>query len=148
MTFRLLVLSLILNLCSCSWNSETDKEVETCAIGFAQNFYSFNFNKAAEYCLPEDMKYLRFYVSSIREEDLDSLSESEELPDISVQEISYEENQDDSIALATCEIKNAYILKEIGRKASKEKLFTTSLPLVKREGKWYVKMEALQQNEK
>ena len=148
MTSRLFVLSLICSLCGCSWNKETDKEIESCAVGFATSFYSFNFAKASKYCLPEEIKYLSFYVSGIREEDLDSLSEEEELPDISVQDISYEENHEDSIAIATCEIRDAYILKEIGRKASKRELQTISIPLVKRNGRWYIRMEALQQNEK
>lgn len=133
---------------SCSLSEQPDKEkqrIEKCVTGFTEAYFNFGLNEAAEYCTPESRKYLSFLASNIREEDLEELNKQEVTTSFEIEDVSLGAN--DSVAYAIITVEN-YMdvekIEEVGRMVDKGKF---RLKTVRRDSKWYVKMEGPLRNE-
>ena len=130
--------------CLFLWSCSNDKpqnedQAKECAQNFAEAFYNFNFNEARKYCSEESVPNLTFYVSNITRADIDSIRKVEEKPTVKVEKVVRYEN--DSIAKATCKLKNVYMLHSIGQHGKLMDKVKVDLILVLHKGVWKIRME-------
>lgn len=144
-TFSLIVS--MLSLTSCNKNNEDQalEEITGTVDEFAEYYFNFDLNGTIKTCTPESKKWLSFLASNIRQEDIDILKAQKEG--------SWHETGDiiftsDSTVNVECKVFNFLKIDTLGRAGSMTEHATYKIPLVKRNGKWKVKMEAPLQSEK
>ena len=118
-------------------NAEARKRVQA----FAEAYFNYDFQRAAELVTPESMKWLRFAATNITQQDVDMLN-AQEMPTV-VDVTDYWQAPGDSTGTATVEVTN-YLQKtaiEGGMQLVDDATF--QLTVVEREGVYYVRMEGL-----
>lgn len=120
------------------------ERISECAEGFASGYFNLDFDEAAGYCTPGSKKWLMFKASNITRQDIEAFNANPRDAGISVVDV---ELLDDSSARAWCVVENAVATDSLeqkhGRIVPRQKWI---IPLVKRDKKWFVKMEAPLQN--
>lgn len=112
---------------------------------FCAAYFNLQFEDALNYCTPESQKWISFAASNISEEDLEVLRNRDGGTSIEVTEIDARDT--DSIGHATVKAGNYLSIEKIDDKAyiADEGIF--HFDLVKRDGKWKVRMAGLPRNE-
>lgn len=108
------------------------------ADSFAVNYYNWHFEKALRFCTPESEKWLRFAASNVHQADVDSLRAKNEDAQIELGDIEWQDND----SLATIEIKVSDFLQmdTIGKVARLTEKANFCLSMVRRNGRWMVRM--------
>lgn len=138
-------LGLGLLLCGCNAPVNKD-EAEKCAEGFANAFFVLDFNRAKDYCTTSSERWLKFYVSNIRQSDADSIRALPDRPEVSIDKLKKGKN--DSLAVCTCTVKGAFIMDRLGEAGHRVEKAQMMLQLVRQNGQWKIKLEGLPRNEK
>lgn len=132
---------------SCSQGAD-EKEIEeitTVANSFAERYFNFDLNGSLPLCTPESRKWLAFAASNMTQEDVDLLNSQD---GEAACETTYAELTSDTTATATCRIENFLKTDTLGRPGEMTDEADYNILLVKRNGRWLVKMEGLPRNEK
>jgi len=117
---------------------------EGCAQRWGEAYFSCDFQKAQEYTTAEGHKWLQFAASNMTEEDLALINGREDAVEVSVTDL-YVGN--DTMATAMLQVSYWLSFDAIGHSSIKEN-GVFSVDLVKRDGKWQVRMAGLPQSEK
>lgn len=131
--------------CSKNYKSEDEENITHITDNFAEQYFNFNLKQALTLCTPESEKWIRFMASNITQEDIDVLKEKEDDATCETDEITY---INDTSAYVKCHIYNVMKIDTIGQpgKVSEHEIY--NINVVKRGGKWMVKMEGPLQSEK
>lgn len=131
--------------CSDGIHTEEIEKATNVVDSFVGHYFNLDLKASLSYCTPESNLWLSFLASNINQEDIDVINEQEEPAKTEIENV---ELISDTSATATCIVKNFLKLDTLGkpgRIVDEEKYM---INLVKRNGKWLVKMEGLPQNEK
>lgn len=128
-------------LCACSgYNGSKDKdEIALVADSFAMSYFNLDFPSSVNHCTPESRRWLSFYASNISEKDIEVLAG---LPEPVSCDITDIEVLDDTSAVATCSVSGFPEMGAIGCPVAISEQGIFEIPVVKRQGRWLVKMEA------
>ena len=118
-------------------NAEARNRVQA----FAEAYFNYDFQRAAELVTPESMKWLRFAASNITQQDIDMLN-AQETPTV-VDVTDYWQAPGDSMGTATVEVTDYLQKKAIEGGMQLVEEATFQLTVVEREGVYYVRMEGL-----
>ena len=118
-------------------NAEARNRVQA----FAEAYFNYDFQRAAELVTPESMKWLRFAASNITQQDIDMLN-AQEMPTV-VDVTDYWQAPGDSTGTATVEVTDYLQKKTVGGSMQLVDEATFQLSVVEREGVYYVRMEGL-----
>ena len=117
---------------SCKKNPTDETPVATVQL-FTKNMIVADFNTAMQYATPESRKWLLFHSSNLTQKELDILNTTQKI------EIKDTELLNDSTALVSCIIPNI-IYKNIFNEDDAQ-YTNIHILTIKRDGKWWVKME-------
>lgn len=123
-------------------NSEQGNADER-ATAFAEAYFNYDFERAMKYVTPESEAWLRFAASNVQEGDVRQLREME----AATTEIAKSDYDTDSTATVMLNVSDYLQPGGIGQESHVVSHGTYRLRLVKREGRWYVRMEGLPRNE-
>ena len=118
-------------------NAEARNRVQA----FAEAYFNYDFQRAAELVIPESMKWLRFAASNITQQDIDQLN-AQEMPTV-VDVTDYWQAPGDSTGTATVEVTDYLQKTTVGGGMQLVDEATFQLSVVEREGVYYVRMEGL-----
>lgn len=132
---------------SCSNTPETkeNEEITTVTDNFASCYFNFNFMKAKLFCTPESEKWLKFSASNITQEDIEILNN---MPTGASCETGEIRHINDTSAMADCNVSDFLRIDTLGKPGEVIRHGMYKIPVVKRRGKWMVKMEGPLQSEK
>ncbi len=143
----LAILLLVLLAAACSRGTvRNEKEAEECAVGFMEKFFSFNFPDAENLCTSDTRYWITWYVSNITADDVDSIHRIPDAPKVSLRSVEADEN--DTTAVAYCEVENFYRLDSLGRHGHMVQKDVLRLPMRMECGEWRVRMEGPLQSER
>ena len=97
-----------------------------------------HFEKALRYCTPESEKWLRFAASNVHQADVDSLRAKYEDAQIELGDIEWQDN--DSLASIEITVSDFLQMDTIGKVARLTEKANFCLPMVKKDGRWMVRM--------
>lgn len=133
--------------CSCSrdaMSQEMDEALKA-ADNFAGCYFNYELEATKDYCTPESVVWLSFLASNINQEDIDIINEQDKPATVETKDV---EMTSDTTAVAICEVRNFLKLDTLGRPGEIASKALYPIPLVKRDGRWLVRMEGLLQSEK
>lgn len=143
-TFILAWVSLFYCVFTACENKEEEKALQ-CAYDFSQYYFNLNFDRAYTYCTAESKKWMAFKASNITRRDMETFAHAESPALVSV---SGFRKLNDSTAQVSCTVEQALDADSLEQQTSRIIPRRTYICiLVRREGKWKVKMEGPLQNE-
>ncbi len=132
--------ALLLHAC----HTPEEEKISECAARFVTAYFNMDFDEAAGCCTPESEKWIAFRASNITSDDLSTFNAQPHGCSVSATDVGH---ISDSLAVVRCTVENAVAADSLeqreGRMATRR---TWTVPLVKRNGQWMVKMEAPLQN--
>lgn len=133
--------------CSCSHDamSADMNEAINVADNFAGRYFNYELEASRNYCTPESVVWLSFLASNINQEDIDILNAQDRPATVETDDV---EMTSDTTAVAICEVSNFLRLDTLGRPGEITPKAIYAIHLVKRNGRWLVRMEGLPQSEK
>lgn len=137
-----LMMVTIIALSSCrhvAFGAESD--VEATVDSFACDYFNWYFEEAARHCTPESERWLRYAASNVHQADIDLLTHQEESAQHEILEINMDEN--DTTATAHLTVRNYLHMDTIGTKGHFVNQADFVLNLVRRNGRWLVRMGGL-----
>ena len=138
-------------VCLCAltgcYDNEADPnaEIKECVIDFAEAYFNYEFMEARERVTPESEKWLRFAASNMTQEDIDMLNAKSVPATTAVNDIT---TVDDTTAIAVVEVKDFLQKDSIGKAGSIVDEATFALTVIKRNKKYFVRMEGLPRSER
>lgn len=132
-----------ITMASCNVGIEGDDAALDVAANWADAYFNCDFHEAANYATPESDKWLRFAASNTTEQDLQTL---EGKATATADEYFTEAN--DTLRVVTLHVRNFLKPVAVGTPAQLQEEGTFLVTVVKRDGKWKVRMEGLPQSEK
>ena len=132
-----------ITMASCNVGIESDDAALDVAANWADAYFNCDFHEAANYATPESDKWLRFAASNTTEQDLQTL---EGKATATADEYFTEAN--DTLRVVTLHVRNFLKPVAVGAPAQLQEEGTFLVTVVKRDGKWKVRMEGLPQSEK
>ena len=137
----MLLLPLLLTGCHLAEN-HYQKAIDN-AHDWAEAYFNNDFHEAERLSTPESGRWLRFAASNTTQEELDAL------PRGGATVVVKEFNQaNDTLGVATIEVSNYVRPTAIGSKPEVADKGLFLIPMVKRNGKWLVRMEGLPRSER
>lgn len=134
---KLLLLCLL--TAACGESREKDEEqIQEVAEGFASAFFNMDFDRAASFCAPESFPWVRFKASNITEKDLEVYNREQRMAKARLDRLTF---SSDTTAAATCQVAHVLLTDSLERQAIMVPERTFRIPLVKRDGKWLIRME-------
>lgn len=144
-SFLTIICLLILGACTKHYESEDEESITSVTDSFATHYFNFRLKEAMPFCTPESEKWIRYTASNIFQEDIDILKAQTEMATHETDGITY---VNDTAASVKCHVYNALKTDTIGRPGHISGHEIYNLNIVKRNGKWMVKMEGPLQSEK
>ena len=142
----LTMIAIITTGSSCKQESGSEEQLLEDADSFAVNYYNWHFEQSLRYCTPESEKWLRYAAGNVHEADVELLRNREEDAQVESGDILYDDN--DSIATIETKVYNYLQMDSIGKAAHLIPESTFRLTMVKRSGKWLIRMESPLRSEK
>jgi hypothetical protein len=112
---------------------------------WAEAYFNCDFEEAREYTTAEGCKWLQYAASNMTEGDVELLNAQPEDAEVTVTDV-YEGN--DSMATARIHVSRWLAMDSVGQASSLKEDGIFSVDLVKRNGRWQVRMAGLPQSEK
>lgn len=127
-------------LCSCSGRSDAgyDDKIVSLVDSFALNYFNLDIPSSVKFCTPESDRWLRFYASNISENDLAGLRRQSEPASYEIEDVVM---IDDTSAVVKCNVYNFLKISDIGTAGTIVGNESYCIPVVRRNGRWLVKME-------
>lgn len=144
-TVSICVLAVTFFACSQSQETKERNNIISVADDFVENYFNYNFTKARQFCTDESILWLKFIASNIEQEDIDILREQPEGASFTAKGVDF---INDTTAVAHYRIHNFMRIDTMGKAGKMTARADYALTLVKRHGKWRVRMEAPLQSER
>ena len=142
----LTMIAIITTGSSCKQEPGSEEQLLEDADSFAVNYFNWHFEQALRYCTPESEKWLRYAASNVHEADVELLRNKEEDAQVELGDIIYNDN--DSIVTIETKVYDYLQMDSIGKAAHLVPESTFRLTMVKRSGKWLIRMESTLRSEK
>lgn len=142
----LTIITLTTTNSSCKQEPGSEEQLREHADSFAVNYFNWHFEQALRYCTPESEKWLRYAASNVHEEDVELLRNKEADAQVELGDIIYNDN--DSIVTIETKVYDYLQMDSIGKAAHLVPESTFRLTMVKRSGKWLIRMESPLRSEK
>ncbi len=141
------ICTLIVALLACSQSKETEEinRITFTADNFIESYFNYDFSKSCQFCTEESGLWLKFVASNIEQEDIDILRRQPEGASFETKDINV---INDSTAIAHYRIYNFMRMDTIGKAGEMTSKADYAITLVKRHGKWQVRMEGPLRSEK
>lgn len=136
----------VILLTSCIGNHRSKRQAEQAADSFAENYFNYQFEEAAEHATKDSERWLRYAASNIHKADVEVLRSQDEGASADVEDITLGDG--DSTAIATVNVHNYRRLDTIGNAGRMIDEARFQLNMMKEEGKWKIRMEGLPRSEK
>ena len=140
---QLIFFLIAITMASCNVGIEGDDAALDVAANWADAYFNCDFHEAANYATPESDKWLRFAASNTTEQDLQTLEGK-----ATATADDYFTVANDTLRIVTLHVKNFLKPVAVGSPAQIQEEGTFLITVVKRDGKWKVRMEGLPQSEK
>ena len=140
---QLLLLLTAVMMTGCNLGFEGDDAALDVATNWAEAYFNCDYHEAASYATAESDKWLRFAASNTTEQDLQTL---EGKATATADEYYTEAN--DTLRIVTLHVRNFLKPVAVGAPAQLQEEGTFLVTVVKRDGKWQVRMEDLPRSEK
>ena len=130
-------------MASCNLGFEGDGAALDIATNWAEAYFNCDYHEAATYATTESDKWLRFAASNTTEQDLQTIQGKAS--------VTADDNftvANDTLRIVTLNVKNFLKTVAIGAPAQLQEEGTFLVTVVKRDGKWKVRMEGLPRSEK
>ena len=130
-------------MASCNLGFEGDDAALNAATDWAEAYFNCDFHEAADYATAESGKWLRFAASNTTEQDLQILQGKATA--------TADDNftvANDTLRIVTLHVRNFLKPVVVGAAAELQEEGTFLVTVVKRDGKWKVRMEGLPRSEK
>ena len=121
-------------------------QAENVVDSFCQTYFHYQFERAMAFTTDESHKWLVYAASNVHQEDVDIIRSQEMGPSIDVDEVVTPEK--DTIGYALVTVDNHLVMDTIGTVGHLQNNIQYRLDLVKRGGKWKIKLEGLPREEK
>ena len=144
-SFLTIICLLIFGSCTKHYQSEDEENIISVTDQFASNYFNFKLKEAIPLCTPESEKWIRFMASNIFQEDIDVINNNTESTTHETDEVNY---VNDTLATVKCDAYNVFKIDTIGRPERISEHEVYNINVVKRDGKWLIKMEGPLQSEK
>lgn len=131
--------------CSDSSENKEKEDITHVTAEFASHYFNFDLNGAVSLCTRESGRWISFMASNIMQEDIDVLRSQDSGATYDIGAVTC---VDDTSAVVECRVFNFLKIDTIGQAGKITRQATYEIPLVKRNGKWLVKMEGLLQSER
>lgn len=144
---KIYVFCLMAFFCSCSGSSDAgyDEEIVSVVDSFALNYFNLDIPSSVKFCTPESGKWLRFHASNVSEKDFAVLRQCPEPASYKIEDVDM---LCDTSAVVTCSVSGFLETNGIEEAGTMTDNGLFRIPVVKRQGRWLVKMEGLLRNEK
>ena len=140
---QLFFLLTALTMASCNAGFEGDDAALDVASQWADAYFNCDFHEAANYATPESDKWLRFAASNTTEQDLQVLQGN-----ATATADDYFTVANDTLRVVTLHVRNFLKPAVVGSTPQLQEEGTFLVTVVKRDGKWKVRMEDLPRSEK
>lgn len=132
---------------SCSQPAEEKEKdkIKSAADSFTENYFNFKFADSRKFSTEESAVWLSFLASNMQQEDIDILKAQDEGAYCEAQSINI---VNDTTATANYRIHNFMRIDTLGKAGEMTEQADYIITLVKRGGKWNVKMEGPLQSER
>lgn len=133
--------------CSCSDYSgaKDNDEIISVIDSFACYYFNLDIPSSVKFCTEESGKWLRFYASNIRQEDLDIMAKQNEKASFDIEDVVF---LNDTSSMVVCNIFNYPDIESLEAPPVIIEHGVCRIPLVKRDSRWKVKMEGLLRSER
>lgn len=140
--YLLLTTSLLISVATACDGGDDVAEADDVAKAFSEAYFNYDFNTAATFCTSESERWLRFAASNVYEADVKVLRNMSDGAKVEVDDIVY--YSDDTTAVAKVNVTGAMVRDTVGVAGHVDgETRSYTLRLVKRGGRWLVRMEAL-----
>lgn len=138
---KIYLFCLFVILCSCSGRSKDgfNPDIVAVADSFALNYFNLDIPSSAKYCTPGPKRLLRFYAGNVSEEDLAVLQCHDEPASCEIIDVAM---QTDTSAVVKCKVSDFLKIGDIDKAGEMADDEVFCIPVVRRGGRWLVKMEA------
>lgn len=134
-------------VCGCHTDKPSnEEEAEAQALKFAQAYFNFDYAGARKLCDDSSAVRMDFYVSNLTKQDLDTIRNLPERPNVEI--LKVRKGDTDETAVALCRVENAFVLDTLGRTGHMVDRGEYKINLIKREGQWKIRMAGLLQSGK
>ena len=140
---QLIFLLTAIMMASCNAGFESDDAALDAASKWADAYFSCDFHEAATYATPESDKWLRCAASNTTEQDLQVLQGN-----ATATADDYFTVANDTLRVVTLHVRNFLKPAVVGATPQLQEEGTFLVTVVKRDGKWKVRMEDLPRSEK
>ncbi len=140
---QLILLMAAVMMAGCSQNSGGNGAAMEVAANWADAYFNCDFHEAAEYATPESGKWLRFAASNTTEQDLQTIEGK-----ATATADDYFTVANDTLRVVTLHVSNFLKPSAVGSQAQLQEEGTFLVTVVKRDGRWKVRMEGLPRSEK
>ena len=140
---QLFFLLTALTMASCNAGFEGDDAALDVASKWADAYFNYDFHEAATYSTPESDKWLLFAASNTTEQDLQVLQGN-----ATATADDYFTVANDTLRVVTLHVRNFLKPAVVGATPQLQEEGTFLVTVVKRDGKWKVRMEDLPRSEK
>lgn len=144
-SFLTIICLLIFGSCTKHYQSEDEENIISVTDQFASNYFNFKLKEAIPLCTPESEKWIRFMASNIFQEDIDVINNNTKSTTHETDEVNY---VNDTLATVKCDAYNVFKIDTIGHPGRISEHEVYNINVVKRDGKWLIKMEGPLQSEK
>lgn len=143
--YTLLAVGMALLCCCTAGGGTADQSGVKEAVAFGNAFFNYDFEEALTRVTPESERWLRFAASNVTEQDVEVLNAQQEGAVVEAETVEY---SDDSTLTVVLHVDN-YLQKErVGQKGHIAYDGRYRVELVKRNGRYLVRMAGLPRNER
>jgi hypothetical protein len=140
---QLFLLLSVAIMASCNIGQEGDDVALSVAADWADAYFNCDFHEAASYATAESEQWLRFAASNTTEQDLQTVKGG-----ATATADDYFTVANDTLRVVTLHVRNFLKPVAVGEPAQLQEEGTFLVTVVKRDGKWKVRMEGLPRSEK
>jgi hypothetical protein len=133
-----ILVSVVLLATACSETPKApDALVSDKALAFAEAYLNYDYQEALRHVTPESEKWLRYAASNLTQEDIDAVNGQEEAATVEADDVTW---TSDSTAVVAITASNLMVKDSIGKAAYWHEEAEYRLTVVKRDGRYYVRM--------
>lgn len=138
MNFKLFSAVAVILFAACDMNPDANDSIQKDAVAFSEKYFNFDFRAALEHSTPESRKWISYIASNVSEEDLGILRS---YGHAAVADVNSIDILGDTTAVVTLSVNGFLSIDNIGRPGHIVDKAVFRLPMVRREGRWLVRME-------
>lgn len=123
-----------------SCQSDAETQMQTCAKGFSDTYFNWQYHRSVPYCTSESRQWLSYMASQVNSEDVEALRSAAEGATTEIADMDY--NESDTVASVVVTVRNYLEMDSLGKAGQHRDEARFSIPMVMRQGKWKVSLSA------